>query len=206
MTKFDSTVERWRPRVAAAAGSIPVNFLLAWMQRESDGKLSELSKLGERGLFQIHPDEISLLGISQATFESLTTDPDAAVASGIRAATVYGKYAKNLLHAFGVDGWVDTDYWKLVKLHHNAFSAPQILFGGFASTFASSPFSWWALNWFAHYAADNAVTTVQANIRALVKRAGIMENAEFAGSFLPQPELVVSTVLGPAIAGRLFIG
>lgn len=63
---FPAQVERWRPTAIQFAAEFPVDYLLAWIQIESGGRPSEVMSTGESGLFQVHPDEASTLGIDLA--------------------------------------------------------------------------------------------------------------------------------------------
>lgn len=119
--------ERWRGNVDPLAGGIPTNFLLAWINIESDGKPQTVSPIGERGLFQIHPtDERPDLGLSMKQFIALTNDADAGIRVGIQLVNNYAAKAKALLAEVGTE-WQGPDFWWLVKLYHGGGAVPRFL-------------------------------------------------------------------------------
>ncbi len=66
-------------------GDLPRDFLLGWMAKENDGQVSPTTSLGERGYFQVHPEEATLyLGLSGSAFEKLSTDRETAIREGIK--------------------------------------------------------------------------------------------------------------------------
>ena len=66
-------------------GDLPRDVLLGWMAVESDGQVSSTTSLGERGYFQVHPEEARLyLGLTGSAFEKLTTDRETSIREGIK--------------------------------------------------------------------------------------------------------------------------
>jgi hypothetical protein len=91
-------------------GSIPLDFLLGWVARESGGCLPVVTKICERGYFQVHPSEASKIG---ANPELLSTDRDYSVRMGIEMVKDKMKHATKL----GVVPGTDL-FWPFVKLLH----------------------------------------------------------------------------------------
>ena len=178
---------RWRKRVAPLARGVPLDFVLAWIDRESDGKPETVSKLGERGLFQVHPDERDwLLALTPAQFAALT-DPaqqDAAIKIGMRLVRKYAMYARRYLTEVGAE-WHGRDFWQLVKLFHGAFALPPYGLRAFAAANGRGPVGWdefrtWLLD------AATAGTPLAPNDLALSKRLrnltpALIANAEETG-------------------------
>jgi len=101
-------------------GDIPIHYLLAWITVESGGKLGDLTKLCERGYFQVHPEESQDL---QLDHDRLSTDPDYSVAGGIKLVRLYAAGVEKLAQQYGLPRGGDL-YWGLVKLRHWIPSAP----------------------------------------------------------------------------------
>jgi soluble lytic murein transglycosylase-like protein len=139
--KGGATTERWRRKLERIATWVPVDALLAWIDTESGGRPDVTTSLGERGLFQVHPDEVEMLGLTQDEFTRLTTDPDLALRVGVRQAKLYARQAKSDLAKAGVE-WHGRDFWKLVKLYHGAYAMPRAALQAFARTYGRGPDSW----------------------------------------------------------------
>ena len=76
-------------------GDIPREFLLGWMATESDGQVSTVSSLGERGYFQImwqSGEAKSQLGLTEREFQRLSTDREFSIAKGVQLAETYRQY------------------------------------------------------------------------------------------------------------------
>ena len=145
---YDQRVEALRQRAerAEASTGIPVDLQLAWVSDESDGKLDEVSKLNERGYFQImgphhsggHAVPLSqveagqLLGLTIVDTGKDETDPpgvarltfdaDFSYQQGIRLVQAYRKIANQAAASAGLS-WTDGDMWRLTKLGHNSLVA-----------------------------------------------------------------------------------
>ena len=178
---FPPSVEKWRGLVSRYAGDIPVDFLLAWIQRESGGNPCSYTTLRESGIFQLMPPDntnqggtteaalrAACSGSSQSAARQLTSDElDEQVKSGIRYVNYLRGKAHGKLVAAGVT-WDESnpDFWRIVKLQH-AYPAPT---AGWLATAAARlgrpPASW-------------------AEMRAAnpTARADVLDNAEWVGGF-----------------------
>ena len=104
---------RDRLETACTASGVPLGVAVGWIEVESGGRIGEVTSLGERGLFQLIPDEIEDLGLNAA---KLSTDVDYSIQSGMALIALCRKY----LRAYAVtlnDG--DELYWRLVKFVHS---------------------------------------------------------------------------------------
>lgn len=144
---FPPAVEAWRPLVTAYASQVQinaprdqiVNFLLAWIQRESGGDPCSYTSLRESGIFQLMPpDNTNVAGTTEAALRaacgggsgSLTrnlTDAEAnlQVSSGIQYVNWAVAKARAKLAAAGVS-WPDDSksFFSFVKLQH-AYPGPS---------------------------------------------------------------------------------
>ncbi len=176
--------ERWRGQLTPFASWVPIDFLLAWIDVESNGKPDEVSDIGERGLFQVHPDEREILHMSDEDFQNLTTDFNLALKSGVAQAKTYAVFAKRFLTDVGSE-WHGRDFWKLVKLHHGAFGMPKFSLLAFQAANGRGPVSWDELQKFALNAAATGQDFVptdkkfSAKLRSLVPKT--FANAEKTG-------------------------
>lgn len=98
-------------KAAATAAGIPLGVLVGWIARESGGKLEEVTKLDERGLFQLMPSESQRLGLDH---QRLSTDVDYSIAGGIKLIQAYMADVS----ALGVALAGSSYFWRLVKLCH----------------------------------------------------------------------------------------
>jgi hypothetical protein len=96
---------------AAAESGIPLGVLVGWIAKESGGKLKEVTKLDERGYFQLMPDESKSLGLDHAR---LSTDSVYSINAGLLAIGQRMREAD----ALGIAPRGSSYYWRLVKLGH----------------------------------------------------------------------------------------
>jgi peptidoglycan hydrolase-like protein with peptidoglycan-binding domain len=108
------------PLLRRYGADIPAEYLLGWITVESGGKLGDLTKICERGYFQVHPEESQDLKLDH---DRLSTDPAYSVEGGIKLVRKYAAGVKSLAGQFNLNK--DTDlFWGLVKLRHWIPSAP----------------------------------------------------------------------------------
>jgi hypothetical protein len=142
---FSKGIEAIRSLVTemANANGIPPEFLLAWAEHESGGKWSVITKLNERGYFQImgpHPNqsasisgtEAGSIGLSHEQHVALSGRFDAAgkpieptaaekrfmVQAGVKLAKRYRTLGDSLLTDNGINAWSEADHWRMAKLFH----------------------------------------------------------------------------------------
>ena len=102
-------------------GDIPLHFLLGWIEVESGRRIDSLTKICERGYFQIHPEEAQDHGIKN--HQDISYNSDYSVQAGIHIVKLYVDRAKALADKFAVSKQSDL-FWGLVKLHHWIPSGP----------------------------------------------------------------------------------
>src|SRR5271163_997129 len=136
---FNATTEAWRPTVQAYAGDLPIEFLMAWIYRESNGSPCSWTKYQEAGIFQLMPpDNVTQGGTTLALIHPVPPcaagaqtsiwfndlSPDQANEQ-VRSGVQYVNYARTRAHQFltanGGQDWDEstTDFWTLVKYYHN---------------------------------------------------------------------------------------
>jgi hypothetical protein len=108
------------PLLRRYSGDIPVEYLLGWITVESGGKLGDLTKICERGYFQVHPEESQDLKLDH---DRLSTDAAYSVEGGIKLVRLYAAGVKKLAGQLGLSQTGDL-FWGLVKLRHWIPSAP----------------------------------------------------------------------------------
>lgn len=96
---------------AASSSGIPLGLLVGWIAKESGGRLDEVTKLGERGLFQLMPAESAALGVDHAR---LSTDLTYSINAGLMLIARYMGFIDKLNAAVKGTAY----YWLLVKLAH----------------------------------------------------------------------------------------
>jgi hypothetical protein len=190
--------ERWREPIKTYAQWVPIDFLLAWIDVESGGQLDNVSEIGERSLFQIHPDEQSMLNIPDADFQALTTNAALSLKYGVMEAMKYATYAKRALAAAGVE-WHGRDFWKMTKLFHGAFSIPSATLQAFKTENHRGPVSWDELQTWALNAAQQQDPVLTTRVRALIPKT--FANAQKTGEISQVPAYDPTTT---AAASSLF--
>lgn len=111
------------PLIDKYRADIPREYLLGWITVESGGKLGDLTKICERGYFQVHPEESQRLNLDH---DRLSTDPGYSVEGGVKLVKMYRSGIERLAEQLGIDKKSDL-FWGLVKLRHWIPSAPQRL-------------------------------------------------------------------------------
>jgi len=96
-------------------GDLPREFLLGWMAKESDGRVGVTTSLGERGYFQIHPDEAKeVLGLKDADFRRTSTNREFSIQQGIRLVQAH---RTNITSNYSVTDPSEL-LWQLTKTRH----------------------------------------------------------------------------------------
>lgn len=155
---FLASVEAWRDDVTMQAGTIPVDFLLAWIMVESAGNPCSWTNYGggEGGIWQLMAnDNLTNAGTTMAqqhpvppcTSGAQTTAGRASLTDDqayeqVRAGIQYVNYCRSRVDAWlamygytDQPGWSDSDwsYWALVKQVHAAPAyIPTLLAAGVA--------------------------------------------------------------------------
>jgi hypothetical protein len=161
LSPFRGTAEDWRPLAETMAGDIPVDFIIAWIDKESGG--NPCNRTSDPTLFEVgigqwcsagdcsdnltmagttyaaqHPVPPCIAGAnSYATYASLS---QAQQADQMQALVTYINNARSrvddLLSAAGTI-WIDNgeDYWKLVKMYH---ALPHAIVVGLAACTAAT--------------------------------------------------------------------
>lgn len=96
---------------AAESSGIPLGLLIGWIAKESGGRLDEVTKLDERGYFQLMPAESAMLGLDH---KRLSTDSTYSINAGLRLIAHYMVDVDKL----GIAPKGSDYYWRLVKLAH----------------------------------------------------------------------------------------
>ena len=96
---------------ASTSSGIPLGVLVGWIAKESGGKLGEVTRLDERGYFQLMPDESRALGLDH---QRLSTDPVYSINAGL---LLIGRYMKEA-DALGIAPHGSSYFWKVTKLGH----------------------------------------------------------------------------------------
>ena len=102
------------PLLKKYASDIPAEYLLGWIEVESGAKLGDLTKICERGYFQVHPEESQALGLDH---DRLSTDPAYSVEGGLTLVRKYASAVTRLAAQLGVNAQGDL-FWGLAKLQH----------------------------------------------------------------------------------------
>lgn len=140
--KIDAILDKLQK--ASAESGIPLGLMIGWIAKESGGRIGDLTKLDERGYFQLHPDESKALGLDH---QRLSTDPDYSIAGGVALIKKY----MGRVDGLGVAPKGSEYYWKVVKLFHTMGSGAAAKIVKMASA-AGAVSSWESLE---KYALDN---------------------------------------------------
>lgn len=197
MQSFARNVERWRSLFAEYAGGIPVDFLLAWIERESAGRSNVRTELDERGIFQLHPSEAEALGLSSADFDRLLrgTPHDAAgvhqVTVGLQLVRYLMRRAETFLAAVG-STWTGGSLLRMTKFSHALPRAAKELPQVFQQDHGRGPADWWEMIDYAYQLADRTDArlawiarydrTPPKTIAGGIKR--LTKNSEHAGYYV----------------------
>lgn len=190
ITGFNPSVEAWRQEIADQAGTLPVNFLLMWVQVESNGNPCSWTSLKEAGIYQLmYPDNIMQGGTTleqqhpvppcvanaQTTaYRSSLSDDQAyeQVRGGIQYVNYCRDVATKYLDQYGYSGqpgWTTSDwsYWAMVKMVHVLPGRiPGMLQAGIDGNGGNIPADW---DQMATYA-----TNVPANWLDNARRVGLL--------------------------------
>lgn len=169
-----ANTEAWRPLVEEYAGTLPINFLLKWIDWESAGNPCSWTYLKEAGIFQLeppdnlavahttmaqqHPTPPCVNGVqTSAGIASLTKDQAIAqVQGGINYVNYCRDKARGYLKAAGYT-WSESDwsFWAAVKWIHIAPAfLPKMLQQGIDG-FGGVPPDWLAMTAFVTGMPDN---------------------------------------------------
>jgi len=101
----------------AIAWEVPLGVAVGWIQAESGGRLGEVTRLDERGYFQLLPEESKDLGIDH---QRLSTDAIYSLAQGFRLVDYYSHQVDRFAYAAGLRVEKGSEYhWRLAKLAHS---------------------------------------------------------------------------------------
>lgn len=112
--KIYKLVDKILPLLKQASDSaqVPLGLLVGWIAKESGGKLGEVTRLDERGFFQIMNAESKGLGLDHAR---LSTDPTYSINGGL---ALIAKYM-GMVDKLNVASRGGNYYWRLVKFFHS---------------------------------------------------------------------------------------
>lgn len=195
------SVESLRPLAKKYAGRIPVDFLLAWIDHESGGRVGAVSSLNEHGLFQVFPGqdgEQGQLKLSDADFDRLLTDADFAMRVGVKLVGLYANRAARLLRDSRADWGTGSSFWKLVKLFHAATALPKATINAFIADKGRPPFSWDELQEYVLVGPNS----VSARLNAFAKKA--FPNSDKVGSTVPESGIVLALRFAHPYIRRFF--
>lgn len=125
-----TNVLRWAPLLEKYRGTIPLQYLFAWIQKESNGNPCSYTTLRESGIFQLmYPGNLNeggtteeklraaCVGTTQQASRPLTAaETEEQVRSGIQYVNAAKAYARKYVD------WPESnpDFWKMVKMVHVA--------------------------------------------------------------------------------------
>lgn len=195
--KFSPQIEKWRNLVNthSLGKGIPTDFLLRWIEVESDGQLSTVSELNERGLFQIFPeDERTNLGLSWDEFNRLSSDGDWSIVQGIRLVSRYKASATSKLASWNRT-WYGSDFWKFVKLFHGSPVVIEWLHQGVVKVTGSPARDWQSF-------VSIGMAQLDGSRKAFAQR--VIDNAEKTGKVVTGgffPVIFIVAIIGAITLG-----
>lgn len=100
------------------ANKVPLGVAIAWIQCESGGHINEVTKLDERGYFQLMPEESHDLHIDH---QKLSIDEAYSLGAGFTLINYYRIASRNVCKALGCTPFVagSEDEWRLIKFCHS---------------------------------------------------------------------------------------
>jgi len=116
-------ITRWLPALRVKledlclTHQVPLGVAVGWIERESGGRLGDVTDLDERGYFQILPDESKDLGLPAVDHKRLSTDSDFSLEIGFRLVRHYRKVVMGW-EISGLDPGSETA-WRFVKFAHS---------------------------------------------------------------------------------------
>jgi hypothetical protein len=153
---FSQRVEDLRPIAEAFVADAPADFLLDWIQKESNGNRCNFTTSAgfpEVGLFQLDPGNMAMAGTDQATLRSgcdgqvdngTADDLITAMSTGVDYVNALKALAHQKLDSVGVD-WDEStaDFWSLVRFEHaNGLAAADGLLARAANNLGRGPTGW----------------------------------------------------------------
>lgn len=150
---FSNTVEHLRTDVVRSTqgNGVPVDFVMAWIQHESDGGIKTTTRLNQRGYFQImgphikgngdivkfKDSEAAAIGLTEEHTGShqdsplpgeapplLSTNHEESLEAGVALILYYRKQANSLANTHNLE-WSEGDMWRLTKLFHGDAGSAQ---------------------------------------------------------------------------------
>lgn len=138
---WSAYVEQWRPLLQKYAGGIPIDFLLAWISRESAGNACSYTKYREAGIFQLMPPDNTNRGSTTEAALTAACSPTALASclagnggcdtlparaltademdEQVRSGVQYVNYARSMIHVLmPALSESDPDFWRMVKMVH----------------------------------------------------------------------------------------
>lgn len=175
---FNQSVEDWRSDIRKQAGAKPIDFLMAWTQKESNGNPCSWTRLAEAGISQLmagdniaqagttiadqHPSPPCVPGAQTTAYRSSLTDAQAN--EQVRAFMQYVDYCIKRVEYFlgqagysNQPGWTNKDwsYWAMVKQYHALPGIiPSLLSNGLQG--GGIPADWDAMMQYSSYDTSNA--------------------------------------------------
>lgn len=137
------------PLLECYRGDIPLDFLVGWVAVETGGCVGDISRIDERGYFQIHPGELKRIKVDGQSVDRalLVTGPKYSVKAGIQLVRYYMWRAKNVL---GLQPGTDL-FWRMVKFQHTGTGYVKVILDAMRRD-GKSPTSWEAIR---KYVKDN---------------------------------------------------